>query len=260
MEICKKCRCLFDPTIVVDLDDPHSKPFLCSWHPGERITTDFGDKELSYREEYFWTCCKKYVLQGISIDGKPIEPHDSPGCQLGHHVADLELQLSSTLTAQLEAAQKRLSELRSKDSSASEHAGVFVSYAHQDMSFVDWLCARLAMDRIDYFRDEKDILVGDVIDRCISDGIQEKALFLIVLSRASIISSWVQRELDEATHEVSRGKKVLLPLVLDIPLSDLPARIRQYSCANFAENRDVTYLKLRKSILAHQTRILKNAG
>jgi class 3 adenylate cyclase len=69
----------------------------------------------------------------------------------------------------------------------------FVSYAHADIEFVDKLIGRLEFDGVTIWRDSTHILVGDDIDRAISQGIQDNRLFLIVLTHNSIKSDWVKQ-------------------------------------------------------------------
>jgi len=99
---------------------------------------------------------------------------------------------------ELQALQNRLRDLEARETTGNKVIGVFVSYSHRDSEFVHLLTERFARDQIEYWRDEKDLLVGEVIDKAISDGIQRQALFLVV-SPASVSSNWVSRELDEAS-------------------------------------------------------------
>lgn len=81
------------------------------------------------------------------------------------------------------------------------------------------------------------------------------ALFLIVLSPASITSNWVQRELDEASHEASEGRKLILPVLTSgLRVADTPARIRRFKCADFVDDFDKLYSLLSRSIREHLQR------
>jgi len=73
---------------------------------------------------------------------------------------------------------------------------------------VDAIASRFQADEVNYWRDEKDLLVGDVIEKAISEGIQRSNLFLIVLTPRSVRSKWVERELDEAAFEALKGVEV----------------------------------------------------
>jgi hypothetical protein len=159
------------------------------------------------------------------------------------------------LSAQLQDLQSRLRDLEAQEVRPTKGRGVFVSYSHQDSSFVDLLTERLTRDNIDYWRDDKDLLVGEIIDRAISAGIQRHALFLVVVSSSSIRSTWVNRELDEASHEASEGRKVILPVLASgLAVGYLPAHLRRFKCADFSSHFDMAYRLLKRSIDEHLRR------
>ncbi|MDH3503567.1 MAG: toll/interleukin-1 receptor domain-containing protein, partial [Nitrospirota bacterium] len=189
------------------------------------------------------------------IGGRDYPPRRSPGCSKGPHVSDPDLLLNPELAGELESLKERLRELEARESTNSVEGRVFISYCHADESFVNDLTCRLANDKVPHWRDEKDLLVGEVVDAAISRGIQASALFLIVLSRSSLNSGWVNRELDEATHEATEGRKIILPvLVAGLAVKELPPRIRRFKCADFNLPFDQAYSLLLKSISAHLTR------
>lgn len=251
MEICKNCRQLFDPSISPRSGDKFVDDFLCSYHPGEAEQTGNTGPRGDYADVYRWTCCGKTHV-GAVIGGRDFPPRRSPGCTKGFHVPDSTIALNPELAGELDALQKRLREIEAREVTSTAAAGVFVSYSHADTVFVDELTTRFASDHIDFWRDEKDLLVGEVIDAAISRGIQMNTLFLVVLSPSSIHSSWVQRELDEAAHEATDGHKILLPiLACGLELSAVPARIRRFKCADFTSGFEKPYALLTKSIHAH---------
>ena len=200
MQICKNCRQLFDPSITPGPNDVYAGEYLCSWHVGAAELVGSAGPRDDYADIYRWSCCGKSV-PGAVIAGRDYPPRRAPGCNTGPHVPDPNLSLDPQLSAQLEALRDRLREVEAREATGPDSGGVFISYSHRDSHFVDLLTERLTQDDIAYWRDDKDLLVGEVIDQAISDGIQRNALFLIVLSPASIASNWVQRELDEASHE-----------------------------------------------------------
>lgn len=251
MRICKNCRQLFDPAVNPDEGDQFFDDFLCSYHPGQAEFVQNTGPRFDYADVYKWTCCGKTHV-GAVIRGHDYPPRRSPGCTKGPHVPDPHLLLNPELAGELESLQERLRELEARESSSSVEGGIFISYCHDDGSFVDDLTSRLAKDKVTYWRDEKDLLVGEVIDAAISRGIQANALFLVVLSPSSINSSWVNRELDEAVHEATEGRKVLLPvLVAGLTTENLPPRIRRFKCADFNSSFSNAYSLLLKSIHAH---------
>ena len=148
--------------------------------------------------------------------------------------------------------QSRLKDLEIFEEKATRSGGAFLSYSHKDSVFVDRLYNRLTRDRIAVWRDIKEMSIGDVIDKAVSEGIQRNWLFIIVLTPKSVKSRWVQREFDEASYEEIEGQKILLPVVAEgLELSHLPPRVRRRYCAVFNDEFEDAYVQLRNSILKH---------
>jgi hypothetical protein len=74
----------------------------------------------------------------------------------------------------------RLRDLAEFDQQSNMAGGVFISYSHDDKDVIETLAYRLTVDRINYWLDEKDLFVGDVVDKAISKGIQA---FLAIYNR-----------------------------------------------------------------------------
>jgi hypothetical protein len=167
--------------------------------------------------------------------------------QLRAQTAQLEKQ-----QAQLRQQAIRLRELADFQLRSDIAGGVFISYSHEDKDVVDALTDRFAMDQINYWLDEKDLFVGDELDKAISKGIQESLLFIIVLTPTSISSKWVDRELDEAAHEETEGRKIILPIIAkDLAPNQIPARLRRKLYVDISRSFDDGYAKLTRSIRHH---------
>ena len=261
MHICRHCRQLFDSAVVSDVDGKWAEPPPCSWHPGEPIDMDkTAGPDYNYRDLYRWNCCGKVSLSSIRNDAgfRDAPPPRSPGCVRGDHEMDPDLTLDVALAEAIAAVQRRLREIEMREIMARDYPGVFISYSHADHAFVDRLATMLDHDQITYWRDVKDLLVGDVIDREISRGIQAHALFLVVLSPASIDSRWVSRELDEASHEASEGRKLLLPVLTGgLSVNAVPARLRRFKCADFNNDFASAYRALKTAIVVHLGRMVE---
>jgi hypothetical protein len=251
MNICKNCRQLFDPTLNPRKSDQFADDFLCSYHPGQAVLTENTGPRFDYADVYQWNCCSK-IQMGAVINGVDYPPRRSPGCTKGSHVSDDSILLNENLAGELQALQERLREIEAREATSPASGGVFISYCHADGRFVDDLTSRLALDKVTYWRDDKDLLVGEVIDAAISHGIQTNALFLVVLSPSSINSTWLRRELDEAAHEATEGRKVLLPVLANgLCVESAPARIRRFKCADFNSDFQRAYTILLSSIQGH---------
>lgn len=257
MNVCKHCRKLFDPEIV---PSRFGESLLCSWHPGTVENVGNTGASGDYAEIWVWSCCNRQVLGPLvrkSVDGitgvYDHPPPRSPGCVQGPHEKDDSLLLADPmLAAQIASLQARLSDLEAFEAKGLDDGTVFISYSHKDRRFVDRLAARFSRDRIGFWLDEKEILVGDVIDRAISEGIQKNSLFLVVLTPSSIASKWVQRELDEAAHEATEGNKIVLPIIAKgLAVEGIPARMRRFKLADFNKNFDSSYSTLLRSIKLH---------
>jgi hypothetical protein len=258
MQVCKNCRKLFDPTLALlrpDSQPANSASFLCSHHPGELEFRAAGPS-TDFHDVYEWNCCGAIAFSAVNTGGYDVAPGRSPGCKTLVHIADPETIFEAAIASELKEVAIRLRGVERMELLPNISAGVFVSYSHADSAFVDRLSDRLAADKIEYWRDAKDLLIGDSIDRAISNGIQRHCLFLVVLSRSSIASKWVSREIDEASHEASEGTKVLLPVLAGgLTAAELPSRLRRFKCANFNTNFESNYKQLKVAIVGHLNRI-----
>ena len=95
---------------------------------------------------------------------------------------------------------------------------VFISYSHKDRSIADRICDILKELEIQFFRDEKNIDWGSSITDEVRDALKECLAILVVLSPASLKSSWVHYEIGHA----SALNLKILPFLshddVDIPL------------------------------------------
>ena len=93
---------------------------------------------------------------------------------------------------------------------------LFISYSHEDRSFVEKLCYDLEKKGVKYWQDKKEIKVGDSIQRKIREGIDSSQYLCVVISKHSVNSGWVEKEVEIATtYELNKNKKKVLPILLD---------------------------------------------
>ncbi len=93
---------------------------------------------------------------------------------------------------------------------------VFISYSHHDRKFVERLAKRLKKLEFDVWWDQWEIKVGDSIIQKVADGIKNSAFLVVVLSRNSVKSSWVQKELNTALGQQLAEKSItVLPILID---------------------------------------------
>ena len=120
----------------------------------------------------------------------------------------------------------RVVELRSANPIQTHN--LFISYSHADGTFVDALEPKLEASGILYWRDRHDMTAGRM-DRVVEHGMRQNPVVLLVLSKVSTKSDWVQHEVTLAAklrHEL--GRDTLCPVALDVSWKtcDWPGPIR----------------------------------
>ncbi len=93
----------------------------------------------------------------------------------------------------------------------SENRHVFISYSSKDIDYVMQLVRAMEASNIPYWRAPDRIPAGSNYAKEIPRAIRECSLFLLVYSRNSQESIWVEKELDTAVC----CKKKILPVVID---------------------------------------------
>lgn len=94
---------------------------------------------------------------------------------------------------------------------------VFVSYSSQDRKLVNLIVKMMKDAGISYWKAPEMIPAGSSYAREIPKAIKECEVFLLVLSRTSQKSIWVEKETDSA---ISHRKTIIPFQIDDIPLSD----------------------------------------
>ena len=87
---------------------------------------------------------------------------------------------------------------------------IFISYSRQDQAYVNKLVEALREQDLPWWLDNK-IDYGDKWTKEIEENLKKCQIFLLVMSRNSLASEWVQRELTFA----QQLKKPIFPLLLD---------------------------------------------
>jgi hypothetical protein len=127
----------------------------------------------------------------------------------------------------------------------------FLSHSSKDKSFVRHLAADLVAHGVKVWLDEQQILVGDSIPEKIAQGLAESDFFLIVVSRNSLESPWVKKELNGAlVHEIERRKVRLMPIRFDD--APVPDSIIDKAYADFRGSYEDGFRTLLDSIKARE--------
>ncbi len=88
---------------------------------------------------------------------------------------------------------------------------VFISYSTNDLSTVDQFRAILDNPIINVFVAEYSVIPGESLNEKIIPAIQNCNLFLLLFSKTSQASEWVQKEIELA----KANNKFILPVLLD---------------------------------------------
>jgi hypothetical protein len=109
---------------------------------------------------------------------------------------------------------------------------VFISHSSADKPFVRRLVQELEKRRLNVWFDEQELKVGDSIVANVSAGLRDSHYLIVVLSRASVASRWVQEELNAALMEDLSGEgQAVLPVLLED--CDVPPLLRSRLYADF---------------------------
>jgi hypothetical protein len=112
-------------------------------------------------------------------------------------------------------------------------AQVFISHSSNDRKFAARLKESLMAARVDVWLDEIQLRVGDSIVEKVSKGIDSSDYFIAILSKSSVKSNWVQKELSLAvTKENKLGAVSVLPVVIDE--CEIPSIIKDKYFISFA--------------------------
>jgi hypothetical protein len=113
---------------------------------------------------------------------------------------------------------------------------IFLSHNSNDKPFVRKLANRLSQAGVVIWLDEVNLTIGDSIIDKISEAIDNVEFVAAVISKASVNSPWVKKELNLAmTKEIAGKKKIILPILIDD--CELPNALRDKLYADFRKHR-----------------------
>lgn len=124
---------------------------------------------------------------------------------------------------------------------------VFISHSHQDKDFVDRLAMQLVYHRVRVWVDRWELNVGDSLTTRIEREISGASALLLVLSRASVASDWVRRELNAGlVRELEEKRVVVMPVLKEE--CDVPLFLRDKLYADFRTDFDSGLSRLLDSL------------
>lgn len=114
---------------------------------------------------------------------------------------------------------------------------IFISYSHADANFVNRLARQLVAHEVNVWIDRWEINVGDSLIDKVESAIGGAGALLVVLSRASVESNWVKKEVNAGlVRELDEKQVVVLPLLLED--CAIPIFLREKYFADFRTNFD----------------------
>jgi hypothetical protein len=121
---------------------------------------------------------------------------------------------------------------------------LFISYSHANVTFIDKLESHLNKKGIRFWRDVHDMKAGPM-EKQIDKAIRENPTVLLVLSKHSLKSDWVEHEVRTARElEKELGRHVLCPVRLDNSWQDskwekrMMEQVTKYNILDFSTWRD----------------------
>lgn len=134
----------------------------------------------------------------------------------------------------------------------------FISYSTKDREFVEKLANDLSNEKFQLFFDKWEIKVGDSIVEKINDALEEMKDFIIILSKSSVNSNWVKKELSSGIVKKLEDSSIRILPVLKEECS-IPLIIKDLKYANFCETYETGLIDLIDTLgLTHQSSIKIN--
>lgn len=141
---------------------------------------------------------------------------------------------------------------RNRTSTLRRRGSLFLSHSHSDKEFCKRLADDLVKRGVRVWIDEAEMQVGDSLIEKISKAINEMEFVAVVLSRRSVASHWVRKEVDIAMTQEIKGRRVkVLPILLEE--CEIPSFLSDKIYADFRNpvNYDSALEKVVKRLTAH---------
>jgi hypothetical protein len=124
---------------------------------------------------------------------------------------------------------------------------IFLSHSSKDKKFVRELASDLRKLGHTVWLDEYEISVGESIVGRVGSGIRQAEFVIVVLSRSSVASGWVEREWHEKYwQEINAAQVMVLPVLLeDCPI---PALLSPKKYADFRSDYKLGLISLATSL------------
>lgn len=122
-------------------------------------------------------------------------------------------------------------------------ANIFISYASADSTFALQLTAHLESLGYVVWIDRREIVIGASLLTMIGEGIDQADYLIVILSKNTLTSVWVEQEWQvKYCEEITQGKKTILPVIIeDCPI---PPFLRPKRFADFRHGYEVGFAQL----------------
>jgi len=178
--------------------------------------------EVQAREEPKVTSNMRRALGSLNLSHICVLHRGSALRELAEHIIGIPI---TRLDAMLPDFRRSHPSKPQEAAPASEHPmkkQVFVSYSHEDDSFVKQLVKALDAAHVNVTVDFKSLRLGDRIDEFIRKAVRKTEWTILVVSQSSLRSPWVMAEfLETILHEHFQDQQRLLPLTLDKSVFEL---------------------------------------
>ena len=132
---------------------------------------------------------------------------------------------------------------------------VFISHSSHNRKRAEKLAQALRKLKMEVWYDEWNILVGHNLLDQIYEGIRKSDYLVVILTKASIKSKWVKRELDAALiHEIEAGGTKVIPLLFE--KCQIPTTLKTKAYADFTISFEKGLAQLRKTLIDENSRNL----
>jgi len=124
---------------------------------------------------------------------------------------------------------------------------IFISYSHQDKTFVDTLARNLVYARHNVWIDTWELNAGESLLDKVQDAIGESDAILVVLSEHSIKSEWCKRELNAGLiRELDEKRAILVPCIIGD--CEIPLFLRDKLYVDFRKDKGTAFELLDRSL------------
>lgn len=124
---------------------------------------------------------------------------------------------------------------------------IFISYSSKDRKFVQRFVKDLRSIGFGVWVDYWELKIGDSLIEKIPTGIKESGWVVVILSKNSIKSNWVRKELSiSLTKEINLGKVFVLPIVIED--CNIPFSLVDKLYANFKDDYKKGFESLKRTL------------